>query len=290
MRKSRTLRMTVLVMALALITSVFAVGTLSKYSIGGNGDDAARVAKWGVTIDITGTNSFATESSNGAIVSSNTNNVVAPGTSSLEAKLDADDSNNGDVVVTLKGKPEVDFSLTIDLGTTEDVVLKAGTYKDYTGATVDNARGDFTLAKDYYPVVFTFTHYYNEGSYSLEGCVGQSGVVKTTGTVATVDGYASAEAFTGTLAQMDAFFARISTVMNHVEANYTLDDQFKFTWEWVFGDSANNQADTMLGNLAASADFANLAKKEGDSWVNMSSEDYHLNLAYQFTIDIEQID
>ncbi len=277
MKGNRKIRLTVIMVALALVTSVFAVGTLSKYSIGGGAGDDARVAKWGVTIDIEGQNSFATESSNGAIVSSNSDKVVAPGTDSTES--------DGLMAVTLKGTPEVDFQLTINLGTTQDVFLKAGTYPDFTKATVDGARDNFTQANDYYPVVFTFTHYYN--GYSLEGCVNpgiagttDSGVTKVLTTVPTITGYANAEAFTGTLAQMDAFFENISKVMEKVEANYELDDRFELTWAWEFGDSANNPADTMLGNLAADPAL----------YGALPAGTYNLNLAYTFSISIEQLD
>ena len=282
---SGKLRFTVIMVALALVTSVFAVGTLSKYNIGGSATDNAVVAQWGVTIDIEGTNSFAKQSSDGAIVSASLNKVVAPGTSSSEAKLDANDNNAGEMKVTLKGTPEVDFRLTIDLGTTEDVFLKGGenvTYPDYTSATTDASRGTFALEETYYPVVFTFTHYYSNLSYSLAGCMGNSGVERVSAD--TITGYANAEAFVGTLAQLDAFFENISAAMYHVKANYVLDDQFTLTWEWVF--EGDNKADTVLGNLAAD-------KTNGTSLFNgglVDGEDYNLELAYQFTITIEQLD
>lgn len=286
---SSKLRFTVIMVALALVTSVFAVGTLSKYTIGGAANDNAVVAQWGVTIDIEGTNSFAKQSKDGAIVSASANKVVAPGTNSSEAKLNASDDDAGEMKVTLKGTPEVDFRLTIDLGTTEDVFLKGSantTYPDYTSATTDASRGTFALAETYYPVVFTFTHYYTDSSYSLYGCIGETGLEYDAieDYVDANDYYDAKETFKGTLAQLDAFFANISARMSHVQANYVLDDQFVLTWEWVF--DGNHQADTVLGNLAAD-------KTNGTSLFEgnlVDGVDYNLELAYQFTITIEQLD
>ena len=85
---------------------------------------------------------------------------------------------------------------------------------------------------------------------------------------------------------MDAFFVEISTQMAEVNANYKLDDQFKLTWEWVFGDPANNQADTLLGNLAEDK----VSGTDGCTGSLTEGIDYNLELAYDFSIKIEQID
>jgi len=290
MRRTK-LNFTVILLTLALISSALAVGTMSKYAIGGGATDKAQVAKWGVTIDIDGGNSFGTEASNMAVVSSNTHKVVAPGTDS--------DEFDGAMTVTLKGTPEVAFQLTIDLGTTEDVFLKNGTYPDYTAADVDNTRGTFEVNETegyYYPVVFTFTHYWNDGAYSLAGCIGTSGVDQVVEDayyeVPTVAGYTEAEAFTGTLAEFDKFFENISTAMACVNANYVLDDQFVLEWAWDFGDPANNQKDTMLGNFAADKVEGGTRFATAPDGVTpyVDGTDYNLELDYTFTITIEQLD
>lgn len=290
---SSKLRFTVIMVALALVTSVFAVGTLSKYTIGGAANDTAAVAKWGVTIDIEGENSFAEQSSNGAIISASTNrrNVVAPGTDTVES--------DGLMKVTLKGTPEVAFRLTIDLGevgtTNQDVFLAAGTYPNYTKATGGtDPRDTFTIAENYYPVEFTFTHYYTDESWSLAGCVGNSGVAhaEDANYVDANGHYDAKETFTGTLAELDAFFANISQTMEYVNANYVLDDQFTLEWRWVFDeeDGGNSLADTMLGNLAADATTFGTFTIDEDEVELVDGTDYNLDVAYNFTITIEQLD
>ena len=56
--KSRFIRLTVMIAAIAVMTSSIAMGTFAKYATGDNTSSSARVAKWGVTLDITGSNVF----------------------------------------------------------------------------------------------------------------------------------------------------------------------------------------------------------------------------------------
>lgn len=125
MKKNWTMRVALLIVALSLITSCFVSGTFAKYVTSGNGTDIARVAKFGVTVTATA-DAFDTEYAkddttftlaDNTVVSSNTDNLVAPGTTHDVA------------VVTLAGTPEVAvrvaYEATIELsgwtldGTTE---------------------------------------------------------------------------------------------------------------------------------------------------------------------------
>lgn len=121
-RKRRTSRLAILMMVLALITTTLVVGTLSKYTVGGNGDDAATVAKWGVRVSIADDNSFKTEYTTSdtdntiSVKSSGTHKLVAPGT--------ADD---GSITFSITGTPEVRTRVTIDFNGVEDVFYKYGT-------------------------------------------------------------------------------------------------------------------------------------------------------------------
>lgn len=159
MKKNNVMRVFSLLLALTLISVCAISGTFAKYVTKVTGTDKARVAKWGVVLDVKG-NAFATEykahdqsyKDAGGTISvkaENEDQVVAPGTSSedLEQTL----------VATVKGKPEV-AARYILTGTVDDIVLKAGTYTDYTELVYDNATGTsaysktFTLAENYSPV------------------------------------------------------------------------------------------------------------------------------------------
>lgn len=86
MKKNRLMRASVLLLVLTLVTSCFVGGTFAKYVSEGEGEDSARVAKWGVKVEVTGDGFRETYGKDdflsnvqGNTVSS-TVKVVAPGT------------------------------------------------------------------------------------------------------------------------------------------------------------------------------------------------------------------
>ena len=262
--KNKTMRVAALLLALTLMTSCFVGGTFAKYVTGAETQDTARVAKWGVMLTVSGDGIFSKEYEDGnkTVISSNTDKLVAPGT-----------KNDTGITFTIKGTPEVAFKVTVGLGTNEDVFLKADTYTDYTELKVQPDGSykyeEFTLAKDYYPVVFTLKHTYANGAQSIAAAVAGTGAK-----VETSDGL---DTITGTLAQINAVLANVTANMQNVAPNYVLDDDFELTWAWAFGDPANNKADTLLGNLAAGT-------------ASIDTANYNLELEYNFSITIEQLD
>lgn len=132
MKKNWTMRVALLIVALALITSCFVSGTYAKYVTSGSGSDMARVAKFGVTVTATG-ESFATTYAKddasftldaNTVVSSNSDKLVAPGTTKEVA------------AVTLTGTPEVAVRVTNEATVTLE------------GWTLDGST-------EYCPIVFT---------------------------------------------------------------------------------------------------------------------------------------
>lgn len=131
MRKNRTMRAAILVIALVLITSCFVGGTFAKYVTEGTANDSARVAKWGVEISATENGSVfaneyqtSVEGQTGLVVEA-TEKVVAPGTSSEEA--------GNTLIFQISGKPEVATKVTTT----------------FTGTDV--------YVGDYHPIVFTLS-------------------------------------------------------------------------------------------------------------------------------------
>ena len=164
MKKNWTMKVAALMLALTMITACFVGSTFAKYVTRAQGEDNARVAKWGVLVNLKG-NAFSTQykthDTNGyegefSVVSSNEDQVVAPGTSS--------DDLDQTLVGSVTGTPEVAARYAIT-GTVTDIVLPADTYTDYT-ELVENPDYDpddpdsqqygyfktFTLEKDYSPV------------------------------------------------------------------------------------------------------------------------------------------
>lgn len=150
MRKNKMMRVASVLLIAVLLTTCAISGTFAKYVTEGSTTDKARVAKFGVTVeassDLFAKNYVRTTNVPGSadltVESSNTDNVVAPGTQS---------SADG-MKLSVKGKPEVAVNVAFSVTKAEDIVLKqANGLPNKTGvgaATFDNAA-------DYYPVKFT---------------------------------------------------------------------------------------------------------------------------------------
>ena len=139
-------------LVLTLITSCFVGGTFAKYVSEGEGDDTARVAKWGVEVEVKG-DGFKTEygknnhQSNikgSTVISSSEDKVVAPGTK----------GNFGGIKIT--GTPEV----AVQIKTTADVKFE----------NWDVNNGEF-----YCPLVFTIGEKTIKGLDYSKGTAGEAG-------------------------------------------------------------------------------------------------------------------
>ena len=136
MKKNRTMRVAVLLLALTLITSCFVGGTFAKYTTGDSAADNARVAKWGVEVVADGSDFFKNEYKNPAesaiTVHAASDDLVAPGTS-------------GQTTFSISGTPEVATQVLLNVATAKDIFVKAGTY------------GQYVVANDYNPIKWTLT-------------------------------------------------------------------------------------------------------------------------------------
>ncbi len=224
MKKNVMMRVASVLMVAVLLTTCAISGTFAKYVTSDNVSDTARVAKWGVTVTTTGT-LFAESYKDIPVVSATDTddtitvqvkdyasveqNVVAPGT-----------KNETGMTFQLKGTPEVDTNVVIALDV-KDIVLPAGTYKDYTTGKTDDT---FTIDTDYTPVVFTL---YNK----------DKATVLATGTAKTIETYLEG------LSKVYQTNTDLSTIATNTNGEYVL------TWAWAF--DGNDKADTYLGNVAA---------------------------------------
>ena len=220
MKKNKMMRVASALLVAVLLTTCAISGTFAKYVTTADANDTARVAKWGVSVTATGSlfetqyaNDGTIEKDEGGndiactVISSGSDDVVAPGTA----------KENG-LTFSITGAPEVAVNIDFNITGVEDVLLPAGTYLDYT--TGNDADDKFTLADDYYPIV-----------YSLK----KGGTEVKSGTMKDIEAY---------LDGIEGNYAA-NTNLTTTFGNYTL------SWAWVFGDDANNKADTFLGQLAA---------------------------------------
>lgn len=222
MKKNLTVKVAALLMALTMITACFVGSTFAKYVTSAEGNAQARVAKWGIVMEAESDAIFLSEYSSDYGISVKSDDdalVVAPGT------------KGGSVSVTISGTPEVAFELALDLGETEDIVLPAGTYTDYTRFYMNDAgewgyHDTFTLDADYHPI-----------QYTLAIDIPDIGTKTKVGTlpeiIAALNNFADTDDLT---MQFDP--------LTSVEGTITL------SWEWPF-EQGHDDADTFLGNIAA---------------------------------------
>lgn len=260
MKKINMNRLAAALLVLVLLTSCFVGSTMARYATGTSGEDTARAAKFGVTIEAYG-NVFGQKYMNAAndnvqgeanltVSSSDTEKVVAPGT-------------KGDDVLTFKigGSTEVAVKVTITLDNSDKlqmITLPAKEdYTDYTqysmGTSADSkgSYGTFDQASDYNPIVWT---------------------LKKTG--------ATDPVAKGTLEEINTYLGTLSVTYEAGSADFAaICGTYTLSWEWVIDaaspNPSNNPADTYIGMVAAGVQTdASVVLKE----------------TFAFKIYIEQVD
>lgn len=253
------MRLAGLLLVLVLVTSCFVGGTFAKYVTSGEATDTARVAKFGVEITTATDTMFKTTytkddtSSTSATI---TNSVVSSDTDKLVAPGTKEDSA---MTFSVKGTPEVAVKVAVEVEADKDVFLKAGSYKDYTKAPYE---GNFTLTEEYHPVVFTLTK-------------GGTKVVDSK-----------------PLSEVETYLEGLS---KEYAPNTNLTGElgeFTLSWEWKF-ENGKDQADTLLGNLAANSTSFGTAKWDttSSSFTELSADtDYSTNIEFKLKLTVTQID
>lgn len=274
--KNKLTRIMSVLMVFTMISTSAISGTFAKYTTGAAGEDAARVAKWGVVLTMDSdlfAEEYETDDAEAememSVVSSNGDKLVAPGTS-------------GDTFrATVKGTPEVAtrFKLQIPAGW-KDVILPAGEYTDYTQLTMD-ANGEygyndtFTLPADYSPVKWDIAVTKGNTTLRLSEVAASSQHFQDLAAAmgGTADGFAATDAVKivktyksqlealilnmvsgASNAQFDVDDEGNISLSLDFEANKEFDFEFALTWAWDFDDNGAgtfDKADTFLGNCAA---------------------------------------
>lgn len=227
-KKNKKSRGLAVLAGLASITACLMAGTLARYTVSGDAQGNARVAKFGVEVSMTDNTAFGTSynpSTDAAaeagvtatVESSDGDNVVAPGTGEKDT-----------ITFSITGKPEVGVCIQAEMLEKQDVYLKAGSYKDYT---TNEDKANFTLANNYYPVKFALT---KAGSDSPVA--------------------------TGTLEDINTYL-KTDVAKESCVPNTEINETYSISWRYALeGNSTENQADTLLGNLSSDDKFKTGAK------------------------------
>lgn len=257
-KSGKTMRLAGLLLVLVLVTSCFVGGTFAKYVTKGEATDKARVAKFGVEITTATDSMFKTaytKDDTSTTSASITNSVDSNGADKLVAPGTKEDNA---MTFSVKGTPEVAVKVEVAVEADKDVFLKAGSYKDYTKA---NYTEKFDLNDDYYPVKFTL----KQGTNTL------------------VNG--------GTLAEVET---KLEGLSKEYAPNTNLTTElgdFTLSWEWKF-ENGKDEADTLLGNLAADSTSLGTAKWDTTSsnFTAMAADDYSTDIEFKLKLTVTQID
>ncbi len=313
MKKLNTTKLLVLLLALCLVTSSFVGGTLAKYVTTGSASDTARVAKWGVALQVdgnlfgkyylTGNESIPTTTTDVSKLSvainsqnaSDEDDLVAPGTK----------SENG-LTVSLNGTPEVRAKIEMNI-TAQDIFLAAGEYAQMIKATVndtsfsngtyytyDAEQQTYTKAESYDSKTEYYTAQnsvtvdtlYNPVVYGDTDNSGVTAVKIAEAWAKKVNTNATAE----TPADNDTSVTY--KVEKTVDPNTNLSNEFGLaddtvTWAWAF-ENQNDNADTILGLLKSDA---KVVKKTDETYGELTEfTDYCLDTAFDISITVTQVD
>ncbi len=292
----------------AVMLSTCAIsGTFAKYTTSDSATDTARVAKWGVSLQVDGSlfgknysdandnkPTVSTTDSDISVETSDTSKLVAPGAQSDKG-----------LHIALNGTPEVRTSVSGTI-VVKNVYLSAGTYAQMLEVTVNEVDFDTEKAglytksgttysklqdsaaydadENYYKVHTTVVlqDAYYPVVYSLQGATGDVTYTASSNTTCSVDsinGLAAAlsQAInngTAITATGDGHTKTYTIPATNVLApNTNLATTLKISnsvisWEWEF-EGVNDPADTILGLLAA--DASSVVKLSNSSYVALTA-------------------
>lgn len=293
MKKNKTLRAAGILFLATMLTTCMTAGTFAKYTTSDSAEDSARVAKFGVTVTADGSLfgeeyasvdngnkpiTFTGDTNTGTVqVAAQGENVVAPGT-----------KNGTGLGFTVAGTSEVDVQLTATVNDSDikDVYLKAGSYavlSPLNNVTEENFEADklyvldgenyihptsYNNSKTYYKIVnnVTLTDDYYPITYTYNG----TNYTKIADVATAIDG-------------MDATYQANTNLSTEIGTK-------TITWEWPFNtDDDTDAKDTILGDIAASSIVVKTIDS-GTTYSTISDTDYNLDIGFNMSITVEQID
>lgn len=221
MKKNIAMRLASGIMLASLLSTCVISGTFAKYTTSDTATDSARVAKWGVTVDVAGEDAFAMTYDNtapGTQVKS-TVDVVAPGTNGTLATVD------------VTGTPEVAVKVTYEATLTLTGFTATADWDANTATAADQ--------QTYCPIIITV-----DGTpfNFVEATTDAALTAKIAEVVAAINGTNNYDAGTD-----------LDTVLGSLSITW------KWAFETGADDvakEANNKKDTVLGNLATAPEIS----------------------------------
>lgn len=323
MKKNRMMRLASILLVCVLLTTSVISGTFAKYTTQDSASDMARVAKWGVELQVVG-NLYGDSYDDKIVLEGDTNvavqslnkadDVVAPGT-----------KNDEGFTFSLKGQPEVDGVVETTMKI-QNVFLAANTYgvmvpvdKIVTEANFDefyedaNFEGLFKLDGNKYVKVTAYedVDYYTLEDkaevggkyypvvYTLAGSTATSGTIAADTLKIAADAIATRLGLTAGAAAADTSitYTGSKTFNSNDKLEDLKVDGLTLTWAWDFGDTskgdtaaATDKADTILG-LLENLTEGEVVKASGENYVEVVEyTDYCLDTQFSLDITVTQVD
>lgn len=266
MEKNRMMRLASALLILTLLTTCMISGTFAKYTTQATGEDTARVAKWGVTVNVTSdlfadaykdTSVGYNETTATVKASAENQNIVAPGTTGTG------------LGVTIGGTPEVSYEMKIKLDNTAKMPSLKYTPTGGTEAS-------------YEPVKFSVLN----GTTPLKENMTLANLQTLFDGTNVIYKYDVAENKYYVDTDFDGNF--------NDETAATDAPNIKIEWEWQFETGTddttkafNDKLDTILGKLAFGvADLGTLPETIG----NVDTTNSNINANLTWTVTATQID
>lgn len=270
MRKNKMLRMASALLMLVLLTTSVVGGTFAKYVTEADASDSARVAKWGIKMDVDGSGTFKAAYDTTVQSENSTDKVVAPGTS-------------GTAIYSVSGAPETAYKITFTGTKTNDVFLAKGLKFKYTDSDTNGGAVNYIkpgtstesmVSENYYPIKYTVTVISANATFS-----GSGGITNDT----------SKEFDT-----LEAAMTALSNTTLTYDANEAANLEVKIGWKWAFDSTteptSNDVNDTILGDIIAGNADLTVDGKTGTAIQPNVDGKYGTSIEFDLTITATQID
>lgn len=311
MKKNVFLKVAAAMLVLCLASTCAIGTTFAKYTTADSASDTARVAKWGITVAVSGTlfgkdyaaatagtdvaNRITAATSQSVATASvagvRDKNIVAPGT-----------MNDTGFQVKITGTPEVQYKATAGLNsvTIEDIFLATGEWgvmvPVYGVNDATDISGYYTVSGTTYTLNGATAYDSAKTYYALHDYVNVTADYYPIAWTVTEIGTAPAitETHLVNADGTDGIAAKIADNLAAVagNANDGINFGYTLTWEWEFSvDAATDAKDTILGNLMAADTTNKVVKKTGATYTSALTDgtDYNLEIAFGLNVTVDQV-
>lgn len=323
MKKNKMMRIASVLLVAVLLSTCAISGTFAKYTTQDSANDVARVAKWGVSLQVIG--SLYGEAYKDGIVANDDNSItvsVSDTTTASDDVVAPGTKNENGFKFSLTGYPEVSSQTKVTIKA-QNVFLKSGTYglmvkvPDNTVTSVNfqalgdlytnDSSGNYTKANDfasnttyytlensvnfssdYYPVVYKLED--SSTAYS-NGDTSEDTLNKIAKTIA--EKFNSNASVTTDGECITKYEVTSDTVAPKTDlaTKFGIKDE-NLSWKWAFGTENNNNdgADTILGLLMAGNEVVKLDSDNSTYKKPTEYTDYCLKTSFDLTITVSQVD